>query len=117
MPQTFLKFVGLLTSEPHLSHLSKFFANPPSKHLNATSLYYTPPRTLRAKRRLSSTCKMPASDALQPPLTPAERAIVRSYGGWTYFMLSFGLKPWEDDDSEEGKKILEALARDDEDTE
>ncbi|KAJ5153653.1 uncharacterized protein N7500_009092 [Penicillium coprophilum] len=60
---------------------------------------------------------MPASDALQPPLTPAERVIVRSYGGWTSFMISFGLKPWEDDDAEEGKKILEALAQDDEDPE
>ncbi|CDM33202.1 uncharacterized protein N7518_003826 [Penicillium psychrosexuale] len=53
---------------------------------------------------------MPSSDALQPPLTPAERAIVKSYGGWTRFMQSYGLKPWEDDDAEEGKKILEALA-------
>lgn len=25
-------------------------------------------------------------------------------------MQSYGLKPWEDDDAEEGKKILEALA-------
>ncbi|KAJ5238165.1 hypothetical protein N7489_008256 [Penicillium chrysogenum] len=55
---------------------------------------------------------MPATDGLQPPLTPAERAIVKSYGGWTHFMQCFGLKPWERDDAEEGKKILEAFARD-----
>ncbi|KAK4106085.1 hypothetical protein N658DRAFT_502611 [Parathielavia hyrcaniae] len=60
---------------------------------------------------------MPITDGLQPPLTPAERAIVKSYGGWTQFMHSFGLKPSEEDDAEEGKRILEALARGDEDAE
>ncbi|OQD60860.1 hypothetical protein PENPOL_c020G08897 [Penicillium polonicum] len=74
----------------------------------------TPVSTLQAKSRLSSTTKMPATDALQPPLTPAERAIVKSYGGWTSFMQSFGLKPWEADDAEEGKRILEAFVQDSE---
>ena len=50
----------------------------------------------------------------EPPLTPAERAIVKSYGGWTRFMQSFGLKPWDDEDADEGKKILEAFAAEDE---
>ncbi|KAJ5779282.1 hypothetical protein N7457_007002 [Penicillium paradoxum] len=54
---------------------------------------------------------MPATDCLQPPLTPAERAIVKSYGGWTYFLRSFGLKPWNTEEAEEGKQILEAFAR------
>ncbi|KAJ5817376.1 hypothetical protein N7447_009609 [Penicillium robsamsonii] len=36
----------------------------------------------------------------QPPLTPAERVIVKAYGGWTSFMQSFGLKPWKDEDTE-----------------
>jgi hypothetical protein len=45
----------------------------------------------------------------EPPLSPAERAIVKSYGGWTQFMMSFGLKPWESDDAEEGKRILEGF--------
>ncbi|ERS94916.1 uncharacterized protein SPSK_10305 [Sporothrix schenckii 1099-18] len=52
---------------------------------------------------------MPASDALQPPLTPAERTIVKSYGGWTGFMQSYGLKPWDEADAQEGKQILEAM--------
>lgn len=56
---------------------------------------------------------MPATDALQPPLTPAERAICKSYGGWTNFMASMGLKPWEDEDAEEGKAIIAALASSD----
>ncbi|PLB43310.1 hypothetical protein P170DRAFT_481257 [Aspergillus steynii IBT 23096] len=55
---------------------------------------------------------MPLSDSLQPPLTPAERAIVKSYGGWTMFLLSYGLKPWNEDENEEGKRIVEALAED-----
>ncbi|KAJ5593687.1 hypothetical protein N7537_010591 [Penicillium hordei] len=53
----------------------------------------------------------------EPPLSPAERAIVKSYGGWTSFMQCFGLKPWESDDAEEGKKILEAFVRSDENSE
>jgi hypothetical protein len=46
----------------------------------------------------------------EPPLTPAERAIVKGYGGWTQFMMSYGLKPWDEDDVEEGKQILAVLA-------
>jgi hypothetical protein len=45
----------------------------------------------------------------EPPLSPAERATVKSYGGWTQFMLSFGLKPWKSEDAEEGKRILEGF--------
>ncbi|KAL4803945.1 hypothetical protein BDV18DRAFT_162355 [Aspergillus unguis] len=56
---------------------------------------------------------MPSSDSLQPPLSPAERAIVKSYGGWTGFMQSYGLKPWEQDDADEGLRILKALAETD----
>ncbi|KAJ5101295.1 hypothetical protein NUU61_003517 [Penicillium alfredii] len=36
---------------------------------------------------------MSSSDALQPPIAPAERNIVKSYGGWIMFLASFGLKP------------------------
>ncbi|KAJ6103131.1 hypothetical protein N7486_005558 [Penicillium sp. IBT 16267x] len=55
---------------------------------------------------------MPITDSLQPPLTPAERAIVKSYGGWTQFMLSYQLKPYDLDDVEEAMSILQALAND-----
>lgn len=47
---------------------------------------------------------------IEPPLTPAERAIVQSYGGWTQFMHSFGLKPWDFDDIDEAKQIVASLA-------
>ncbi|KAJ5156231.1 hypothetical protein N7492_009034 [Penicillium capsulatum] len=60
---------------------------------------------------------MPASDALQPPLSPAEREIVKSYGGWTQFLASFDLKPWESDDAAEGKRFskpsLKVMTEDD----
>ncbi|KAM4063397.1 hypothetical protein HRG_010120 [Hirsutella rhossiliensis] len=52
---------------------------------------------------------MPATDSLQPPLSKAEREVCKSYGGWTNFMQSMGLKPWEDDDAAEGKAILAAF--------
>ncbi|KAE8357403.1 hypothetical protein BDV27DRAFT_139385, partial [Aspergillus caelatus] len=55
---------------------------------------------------------MPSTDCLQPPLTPAERSIVKSYGGWTSFLFSFGLKPYNDEDAEEGLMILKALTED-----
>jgi len=58
--------------------------------------------------------QLPKSNAITaPPCTPAERAIIKSYGGWTNFMLSFGLKPYNDDDLEEAKTILAAFASDD----
>ncbi|KAJ5266978.1 hypothetical protein N7478_009786 [Penicillium angulare] len=56
---------------------------------------------------------MPATDSLQPPLTPAERAIVKSYGGWTQFMQSYGLKAHDSDDIDEAKSIVSALASND----
>ncbi|PHH69607.1 hypothetical protein CDD80_6617 [Ophiocordyceps camponoti-rufipedis] len=62
----------------------------------------------------AQTATMPATDGLQPPLTPAERTIVKSYGGWTNFMHSMCLKPTNDDDAEEGKRILEAFVAADE---
>ncbi|KAE8326727.1 hypothetical protein BDV39DRAFT_176504, partial [Aspergillus sergii] len=52
---------------------------------------------------------MPSSDCLQPPLSAPERSIVRSHGGWTNFLLSYGLKPWNDEDAEEGLVILKGL--------
>jgi hypothetical protein len=33
----------------------------------------------------------------------------KPYGGWPGFMASYGLKPWDLDDVEEGRAILEAL--------
>ena len=54
---------------------------------------------------------MPATDALQPPLSEGARAIRREYGGWTNFMLSYGLKPTDSDDAAEGKAIIEAMAK------
>ncbi|KAJ6035974.1 hypothetical protein N7540_000253 [Penicillium herquei] len=55
---------------------------------------------------------MPSYDSLIPPLTPAEKAIVKTYGTWADFMFSYGLKPWNDDDVEEGKRILQAFTAD-----
>ncbi|TKA57503.1 hypothetical protein B0A53_00734 [Rhodotorula sp. CCFEE 5036] len=54
---------------------------------------------------------MPATDALQPPLTPKEREIVKKgRGTWTNFMQSYGLKAYDLDDIDEAKAILSAMA-------
>jgi hypothetical protein len=49
----------------------------------------------------------------QPPLQPAEREIVKSYGGWTAFMQSYGLKPFDDNDVREALQIERQMARND----
>ncbi|WVW84731.1 hypothetical protein I302_106766 [Kwoniella bestiolae CBS 10118] len=54
---------------------------------------------------------MPSTDGLQPPLKPAEREIVKSYGGWTNFTASYGLKPWEMDQNDEAHTIVKTLAK------
>lgn len=36
---------------------------------------------------------------------------LKAWGGWQNFMLSYGLKPWNLDDVEEGKVILEQLKK------
>lgn len=46
----------------------------------------------------------------EPPLTPDERKVVKEYDNWTHFMQSYELKPWDQDDVDEGKAILEGLA-------
>ncbi|KAL1413758.1 hypothetical protein Q8F55_001540 [Vanrija albida] len=53
---------------------------------------------------------MPASEGLQPQLTPAERAIVKSYGGWTAFCTAYGLKPWNSDENDEARRIVQQMA-------
>lgn len=49
----------------------------------------------------------------EPSLSPGARAVVKSYGGWTNFMNSFGLKPWNSEDVDEGKAIAEGMAAED----
>ncbi|KAF8876851.1 hypothetical protein BD779DRAFT_1559386 [Infundibulicybe gibba] len=34
-----------------------------------------------------------------------------SFGGWTNFMHSYGLKPWNESDVEQGKQIVEDFKR------
>ncbi|KAI5297069.1 hypothetical protein KEM55_005182, partial [Ascosphaera atra] len=60
---------------------------------------------------------MPATNGLQPPLTIEERAIVKSYGDWTSFMHSYGLKPQNLDESNQALRILRGLVENDLDEE
>lgn len=50
----------------------------------------------------------------EPPLSPPEKAIVKSYGGWTHFLMCFGLKPWNQEDEDEGVHILRSFVAGDE---
>jgi hypothetical protein len=58
------------------------------------------------KKCLDPREQLPPNTATAPPLAPAEREIVKSYGGWTQFMHAFGLKPWDLEDIDEAKHIL-----------
>ncbi|KAG9250588.1 uncharacterized protein F5Z01DRAFT_665931 [Emericellopsis atlantica] len=53
---------------------------------------------------------MPSTDGLQPPLQPAEREIVKSYGGWSSFMHAYGLKPHDLDDIDTAHNIVKQMA-------
>ena len=53
---------------------------------------------------------MATTDRPEPPLSDKEREVVKSYGGWTAFCESPGLKPWEPSDKQEALSIVKALA-------
>lgn len=48
---------------------------------------------------------------MPPGLSPAEKAIVKSFGDWAAFMHCYDLKPWEAGDIDEALAIFEAMAR------
>jgi hypothetical protein len=50
-----------------------------------------------------------------PSLSREEYEIVKGYGDWTCFMQSYGLKAWDFDDIDEGKRILGAMVANDKD--
>jgi len=39
----------------------------------------------------------------------SNNSIYQPFGGWHGFMQSYGLKPWDLDDVEEGRRIVEAM--------
>jgi hypothetical protein len=39
----------------------------------------------------------------------SSNSIHQSFGGWNNFMHSYGLKPWDVDDVQEGERIVEAM--------
>ena len=51
------------------------------------------------------------TEITEPPLSPAEREVVKSFGGWTSFMQSYGLKPHDSGDAREAKLIVERMAK------
>ena len=40
---------------------------------------------------------------------PTLNSIYASFGGWQNFLLSYGLKPYNDDDVQEGKRIAQVM--------
>ena len=40
---------------------------------------------------------------------PTLNSIYAGCGGWYNFLLSYGLKPWDTDDVDEGKRIAQAM--------
>jgi hypothetical protein len=54
----------------------------------------------------NNTSKASESEQYVPT---SNNSIYSSFGGWEGFMHSYGLKPWDLDDVEEGKMIVEAF--------
>lgn len=50
---------------------------------------------------------------IAPPLSAAERAVVKSFGSWTQFMQTYGLKPTDRDDIAQAKAIVQRMAQED----
>ncbi|KAF8980155.1 hypothetical protein BDQ17DRAFT_1380899 [Cyathus striatus] len=44
---------------------------------------------------------------------PSNNSYYKPYGGWPNFMASYGLKPWDDDDVQEGHAIVDAFKEQD----
>jgi len=42
---------------------------------------------------------------------PTLNSIYASFGGWQNFLLSYGLKPYNDDDIEEGRRIAQEMLK------
>jgi hypothetical protein len=58
----------------------------------------------------NNTSKASESEQYVPP---SDNSIYSSFGGWPNFMRSYGLKTWDLDDVEEGKRIVEAFKAND----
>jgi hypothetical protein len=52
---------------------------------------------------------MPANATTSSRPKPTLNSIYAKLGGWQKFLLSYGLKPYNDDDVEEGKSIAQAM--------
>lgn len=65
----------------------------------------------------SAKAPSPKRTQSPPPLSAAERSIVRASGGWTNFCLSYGLKPFDSGDCDEALQIVRAMVRADEERE
>ncbi|TFK65391.1 hypothetical protein BDN72DRAFT_845615 [Pluteus cervinus] len=57
----------------------------------------------------SKNSKSTQSSATSTFVPKSDKQYYDSYGGWTNFMVSHGLKPYDPDDVMEGKAILDAF--------
>lgn len=48
-----------------------------------------------------------------PYIPKSNNSYYAPFGGWQGFMHSYGLKPWDDDDVQEGHAIVDAMKRHD----
>jgi hypothetical protein len=58
---------------------------------------------------IHSSIEMVNNDDNNADQSVPQNPIYDSFGGWDNFMISYGLKPWDDDDIEEGIAIVEAM--------
>ncbi|EPQ55087.1 hypothetical protein GLOTRDRAFT_42001 [Gloeophyllum trabeum ATCC 11539] len=56
---------------------------------------------------MSSSQSQTKTKGKKEPVSDYE--FLKAWGGWHQFMLSYSLKPWDDDDVQEAKEIIRRL--------
>ncbi|KAJ3570471.1 hypothetical protein NP233_g4383 [Leucocoprinus birnbaumii] len=83
----------------------------PAKTKRKKNVYYTTSNSKDTNSN-STTTKSPDISAVDESSgEQSNSSYYKDFGGYHEFMRSYGLKPWDDDDHEEGQAILEAFRR------
>jgi len=105
---------GVLINLASEDSLSRFFL--PSTHRHPLCCTTQTPKTIRLETAMPSGSKSKSrGNRLNRTgnLKPTLNSIYASYGGFEHFLHTFGLKPYNTDEVEEGRKIAQVMLEND----